>query len=159
MKERSDKKIQTKPYVAVAVLSNVRDMKDHLKASSNAEVARRIVLEVIDDWTVLRRLQPFLRWDYVRGDHVLVGHANHAQITSMLPGQFQRTERLPIRFTQHDSAMMETLHACLACPLAHMVGALLKLGIDSPAIVERVAPGYVTRSEHSFRKGVFNHVF
>lgn len=152
---RSDKKEQTKPYVSIGVVEIIEDVRRYLGLKSNGETSRRIVLAAFEDWTVLGKIQPFLRWDYVLGDHSFVGHDNHEEITTILPGQYNRTERVPIRFTQDDMKRMEVLHTCLACPWAHMIGALLRLGAESRTVLHKVAPGFVPRSEYSFRRGVF----
>lgn len=155
MGSRSDKKEQTKPFVSTVVKEIVEDIRRFIKSSSNGETARRIVLSSFSDWTVIQKLQPFLRWDFTRGDHVFVGHSNHDEITSLLPDQWSRKERLPIRFTQDDMKQMELLRTCLSCPFAHMTGALLKLGVENHNVIQSVAPGYEFRSIHSLRRGVW----
>lgn len=155
MGDRSDKKAQTKPYVSIGNKEIVEDIRRYLKQKSNGEIAHNIVMTAIEDWHVLRQLQQYLRWDYHLGDHTFVGHMNHAQITDILPGQFHRTIRLPIRFTQNDIRKLEVLYTCLGCPWAHMVGALLKLGLESDVVIQKVASGFVPRSAYSFRQGVF----
>ena len=134
----------------------VGDIRCYLSLRSNGEAGRRLTLAAFNEETIIERLAPYLWRDFVRGDYYWPGQHKPEPIDELLPDEWTKSKRLPIRFQQDETKRLQYFAFALGSDLANTAAALLRLAIDSNKVIQRAAPGYQFRSEYSLRKGVFS---
>jgi len=152
---RADKKTQVAPFITKWQREVVHDVGTFLRLGSDGEAGCRIVMVGAADVPTINRLSPYFWRTYLRGAVTWPGHNDNENLDELVKPPYEQMERLKMRFTSEQWNTLDELSFALARPVAHTVAVLLTLALKEERIVNKVAPGFVPRSQFTLKRGFY----
>ncbi|MFB5191645.1 hypothetical protein [Alicyclobacillus fastidiosus] len=150
---RGDKKTQFGPCVPIWIKETVVSMGKHRNLPMG-DMARALVMEAQRHVNVIDQLSVFFWRSLRRGDTIWPGHDHRADIRTLIDFPYDKCERLKFRLTPDDRHLVDDLLMALACPVDHMMAALLIISVQDRRVVRAVAPHFTPCSRYSIERRV-----